>query len=78
MRMKRRHLCLNLNYKMHFSPEQQNMKLNASSQICQRDCRKPPSTLRNQILHLTLRAAQGEVGIMLRFDFKLAHTKHLR
>lgn len=46
-----------------FPPEQQNIKLKVSSEIRHCDCRKPPSTLRNQILRLTVGASQGEVGI---------------
>lgn len=50
---------------MQFPSEQQNIKLKVSSQIRQRDCRKPPSTPRNQILHLTPRATRGEAGIQV-------------
>lgn len=61
-------------------PKQQNIKLKVSSQICHCDCRETPSTPRNQILHLTVRATQGDLAkLATRSDLILSwHTLSIR
>lgn len=59
----------NISQKAQYVPQTTENWIQSLSQICHCDCCETPSTLRNQILHLTVRATWGDLA-------KLAHTKH--